>query len=162
MNTQSILSNPLIQGWQNIDKNVFLNATANEQIDLYQFYTEARVEEKRRDLKDTVVRGAYYIEMFEDKLKEEGFIKVLDAFIRINGKSDVSALILVDNDTFINERFEFAYSTAQSIEHSARKMNINIDFNFASKTDYTNEHKIAGDGFYLKRSISVNEHKATR
>ncbi len=149
--TQNIATRAEFAGWQNIDKSVYEKTSANEIIDMYKLFSIAQDNEIRQDIEDTLSRGAQFIENFEVLVLEKHGIKVEDAFMRINGRSDLSALILVDYDAFFSNNFTQVYDTAQKVEMEASKMKVNIDFNFASKTDVTNEDRIACDGYYLKR-----------
>lgn len=124
----------------------------DERIDAYQQWKDIA----KQEIKTVAFRNANKvvkaIEELINKLNAEG-INVRDAYLRHNHPFKVAALLLVDEQTYLSEAFNVAYTYSREYVEKLNEEILQFEISFASITDDTDEDAIYCEGYTLKREI---------
>lgn len=130
---------------------------ANEVIEFYEMFKEQQKDEKRRIANHTLKNAANIIEGLIESLEEDD-VSVSDVYLRFNNSTSITALLMVDESTFLSDEFDTAYNKAMKLESDSETEIFDIHFTFAAATESLREDIVACQGFKLKRSNSKDEH----
>lgn len=77
-------------------------------------------------------------------------IQVVNAHIKAESVTKFSALIVVDLNDFISDKFRKIYTLSREIKTKYESTTFTIDYTFMPFSDHIDENRINSDGFFLK------------
>ena len=122
-------------------------------LDHFVQFKSTQEREKRTLINHTFNTAAAYVNKLLTQLKEKDF-QIREVYLRFDNSMAITAIFMVDEDTFCCDKFDDAYKLAQAIEDEAVSDIFTISMHFSAKTEHLDAAVLACEGFYFRKNAT--------